>query len=190
MAYGGPSRVKDNFNRFQKQATINIKKQLKKDAEELQVDVEQVIAEELLKKYKENVRASYSPRSSGSYTHTGTFLENIGVVIENDPGIGRDRVKIVLKDKAYPPTLVYDKNTKTYKERVVTTKDVYEFLTEGTEGGGYYSFKSGDGKYHPAYNYPTPAHLFEQHTQWQMRGFLETLDLSDYTKNKKYRRKK
>ena len=27
-----------------------------------------------------------------------------------------------------------------------------------------------------AYNYPTPKHLFEEHTREQMKGFLDTLE--------------
>ena len=145
----------------------------------------------LLETYKANVLASYHPRSTGSYKHPdNTFINSIKVAIEDEPGIGRNRVKIVLDNEAYPTTMVYDKSSETLEPRTVTVKDVYEFLTEGTRGGGYYYFRGKDKKWHQSYNYSTPAHLFEQHTQWQMKGYLESLNPKDFAKNKRYKRRK
>lgn len=185
MAYGGPSNVRDNFGRLQKYATINIAKHLREVADELQVNIEDAIAKKLLPTYIANVEASYTPRSiyGATYEHTGTFVENITVEIEKDSSIGRDRVKIALLDATYEQP----------SER--TVKQVYEFLTEGTKGGGYYKYWPNANGYSGkrieyGYNYPTPAHLFEQHTQLQMRGFLESLDPKDYIDKSKHKTKK
>lgn len=135
--------MRDNFGRFQKHATINLTKKLQKIADQTQINVQETIAEELEKKYKDNVLASYSPRGDGSYIHTNTFLDSIHVVIEEDRGIGRSRVKVVLdEDKKYPQTYVYDKSSKKWVEcEPRTVGQVYEYLTKGTMGGGVYGYK-------------------------------------------------
>lgn len=182
MAYGKPSRTRSNFGQFQRYATANITKRLRKAAENAQANIEQEIAEELEKTYKENVEKSYSPRHSGSYEHTGLFLESIHAVVEKDPGIGRDRVKIVFdEDVEYPPTYIQGEDGQLH-ERTVTVRDVYQFLTEGTKGGGYYVYGKNPDVRNVSYNYPTPAHLFEQHTKIQMKSFLNNLDIKKYIK--------
>ena len=160
MAYGGPSQQKDNFGRFQKYATINLTKKMQQIAEITQNNLQEDIADKLLEVYTHNVELSYTPTGDGSYVHTGTFLENITTEIE------KDKVKIVILNKKYEQP----------KER--TTTQVYKFLTEGTKGGGDYAYFNKDGGHPPikfAYNHPTPAHLFEQHTQIQMKGYLESI---------------
>jgi hypothetical protein len=184
MSYGGPSNVRDNFGRFQKQATINLTRRLQEIANNSRKNLREDIAKELLKKYKENVLASYGSRGGETeYEHTDTFIEHIHVVIETDPGIGQDRVRIKLdEDVRYEQT----------SQR--TVGQVYKFLTEGTKGGGGANeglYKYWNGKYlSHGYNYPTPAHLFEQHTQWQMKGYLESLDVKKYVQNEAHKNKR
>ena len=187
MAKGRPSNIRDNFGRFQKRATINITKQLEKIAKETEIDIKQQVSNKLLKTYKTNVELSYMPRSVGAaadilynenakkaewedrkrginarhkrkripYIHTGKFLESLEVVIEDH------RVRITQKD------LQYDNGK--------STLDVYEYLTDGTPGGGYYKFTNHSKQRKTAYNYPTPKHEFEAHTMIQMKAYLETL---------------
>lgn len=185
MAYGRPSNVRDNFGRTQRYATVNLTKYLQKKTEEIQVNVREVIAKELERTYKDNVSASYSPRGKGSYKHVGDiFLRSIHTEIEHEPGIGRDRVKIVFdEDKAYPATYTTDEEGRLIPQQK-TVRDVYEYLTEGTAGGGYYYFQGSDGDLIRSYNYPTPPHNFEEHTKLDMKGFLEGLSLD--VKNGKY----
>ena len=182
MAYGRPSNVKDNFGRFQRYATINLTKALQNIADTTQTNLRDDIAKKLEEVYKKNVEASYTPRNNGSYIHTDTFVDSIHTVIEEDKGIGRDRIKIVLDND------VYDQPS----ERTVA--QVYDFLTEGTAGGsrkgglGIYGYDTDDGP-KLAYNYPTPKHEFELWTQLDMKGYLAgiTSDLKrgEYSKNRR-----
>ena len=52
-----------NSSRWQKQATVLITKHLEQIAEEVEKDATKIIEDKLLETYKENVLASYSPRS-------------------------------------------------------------------------------------------------------------------------------
>ena len=56
-------QLRNNVGQFQKYATIVITKNLEQVAEETEVNVRQVIADELKKTYKDNLIASYGPRS-------------------------------------------------------------------------------------------------------------------------------
>lgn len=184
-------RLRDNVGRFQKYATVHITKELKDIADEYKVNITTVVRDKLEETYKANVLASYAPRSMAggevasynkrkkaeekeaeeehkvktrlrrkklTYRHTGTFLDSIDVVVEGDD------VKVIIRDKKYP-------NEK-------STVDVYDYLTKGTEGDGE---STGDYTYEVkgetewAYNYPTPAHLFEEHTKVQMKVFLDNI---------------
>ena len=179
--------IRDNFNRFQKYATINITKQLEKTAQDLEVNLTKVIEDKLLETYKTNVQQSYSPRTVGgmmdklfneqakeaeqkdkeqginarhrrkklTYRHTGLFLDSIYTKVDDKT------VKIMIADNQYP-------------DGTSTTK-VHKYLTQGTEGGGYYSYQSENGETY-ARNYPTPKHEFEEYTQLQMMGFLDSLE--------------
>ena len=143
-------RLKNNKGEFQKYTSVYITKELKAIAEDTAVNVRLVIADELEKKYKENVLASYTPRttrgqdilkynkSTGqgghkkklTYRHTGIFVNSIYTKIDGD------RVKIMIKDEQYPEG--------------ASTEQVYKWLTEGTQGyartGKTYPYikKSGD----------------------------------------------
>ena len=187
------NQVRDNFGRFQKQATIRIAKQLDQLAKDVETNVKKDVAEKLEQCYKENVEQSYMVRSVGAaqdiyhnklakeaeasdrkqgviarhrrarapYEHTGKFLESIYVVIDGN------KVQVRQRELTYP--------SYSGKKRDVTTSDVYEWLTKGTNGGGHYRFRNTSGYSKTAYNYPTPRHEFEEHTMVQMLGYLESL---------------
>lgn len=214
MAYGGPSNYKDNFGRYQQYATINITKAMAKYAEECNVDIAKAVAEQLEKVHKANVEASYYPRAKAeqakaeynksqkqaekeynenrkdkkrfrrqtlSYKHTGTLLDAIHADVEKK---SRYELKAVIKIK---PEMYLDDGHRT--DGPVTAVQVYEWLREGTNGGGTYWFTNEKGERPNAYNYSTPAHLFEMHTQIQMQGYLNTLDIKKLAKNRRFRLK-
>ena len=52
-----------NSSRWQKQATVLITKQLEQIANDVEKDATKIIEDKLLETYKENVLATYSPRS-------------------------------------------------------------------------------------------------------------------------------
>lgn len=185
--------MRDNFGQFQKYATVHISKQLEKIAKETEINVSKVVADKLEETYKTNVELSYGPRSQRgreveaynkekkaleeedkkvgiksprrgrkkqTYKHTGTFLESIHVEVEDHV------VKVKISDD------------KPYDDGKLPS-EIYEYLTKGTEGGGFYSYhdqRDEEDTVSWAYNYPTPAHLFEEHTKAQMKGFLESLE--------------
>lgn len=179
-------RVTDNVNRFRKYAAVYITKALEKQAELIDLNVKKLVKDKLQETYVNNVRASYTPRSvkgqeikeynesTGkgghkkklTYRHTNIFANSIYTKID-----GRT-IKVMIKDEKYP--------------NGASTTQVYKWLTEGTKGSkkSYpYIKHSGNDKSDPnsystgwARNYPTPAHLFEQHTKIQMKGFLDSLE--------------
>lgn len=184
-------RLRNNIGQFQKYATVRITKKLGAVAEETERDVTKIVKEKLLETYKTNVLLSYGPRSQAgrevkeynedpyrahrkklTYRHTHTFEDSINVVVDDKT------VKIVIEDAMYPDG--------------ASTEEVYKWLTEGTVGGGTYKFYTKKGAKW-AYNYPTPAHLFEEFTKIQMKGFLDSLE-NDIRKGnysrKKYTKKK
>ena len=170
MAHGKPIDVRDNFGRFQKQATINLTKRLQKTAAEVRKNIQETIATELKKIYIANIEASYT---SSDYIHTNTLVENIGVEIE-EPNLSESKVKIVLMDGMYP-------NGRTVSQ-------VHEYLTKGTSSSNntYKFYDEGDSvmPWKTAESHDTPKHDFELHTQLQMKGFLESLDPKDFSKKK------
>lgn len=212
MAYGGASNYKDNFGRWQKTITVNLKKHLLKEAEQLQVDIGQVVADKLEEVHRANVVASYYPRSKGEqakaeYNKTKKAEEK------------EDLEKYDIKSRRSRKTLSYI-HTGTLEEaihteveqknkyecrvvvkirpepypvdhprrdnKLVTAVDVYQWLREGTKGGSDYWFTNKQGKRPTAHNYSTPAHLFELHTTLQMKGFIDSLDVKKYARIKRY----
>lgn len=187
-----------NSSRWQKYATVLVTKQLEQIADSLEKDATEIIKDKLLETYKQNVLASYSPRSEAgfevqaynkaqksreakegykrrlhrktlTYRHTGTFL---------------DSIKTEVKDKTVK--IVID-GTKTYDDGTPVT-EVYEYLTKGTNGGDKtYAYQTDNGIM-GARNYPTPAHLFEQHTKEQMKGFLDNFE-SNIKNDRKYNKR-
>ena len=180
-----------NSSRWQKQATVLITKQLEQIADDVEKDATEII------KYKENVLASYSPRSQAgietqeynayqksreqklgtrlhkkkqTYHHTGIFIDSIYTEVNNKT------VKIKIRDETYPDG--------------ASTTQVYEWLTKGTEG----SDKTNPDNYSTGWarNYPTPPHLFEEHTREQMKGFLDNFgeNIKNDYKKRKYKRRK
>lgn len=203
-----------NSSRWQKQATVLITKQLEQIAEEVEKDATKIIEDKLLETYKENVLASYSPRSEAgqevqaynesrkqleqkdrelgiksrrgrkklTYKHTNIFINSIYTEVKNK------MVMIKIRDEQYPDG--------------ASTTQVYEWLTKGTEGSDKpYPYVKVTGKdatdpnnYSTGWarNYPTPRHLFEEHTREQMKGFLENFQgniKNDYNK-RKYKKKR
>ena len=192
--------MRDNFGQFQKYATVHISKQLEKIAKEIEINVSKVVADKLEETYKTNVELSYGPRSQRgreveaynkekkaleekdrkagiksprrsrkkqTYKHTGIFLKSIYTEIENNV------VKVKIRDDIYP-------------DGGASTTQVYKWLTEGTRGGEkpypYIAHQGNDPTDPDSYstgwarNYPTPAHLFEEHTKLQMESFLNSLE--------------
>lgn len=158
-----------NSSRWQKHLTVMITNELKAVAEDTGVNVRLVVADKLEQTYKDNLKASYGPRSAkgaeiqsthkrktSTYNPTSPTLENaITTVIEGN------YVKIKIKDEKYP--------------NGASTEQVHDWLSEGTKGGGKKTgfYKDENGEWH--YNYPTPPHPFEEHTRNEMRGFLDSL---------------
>ena len=167
MSYNGPLSQRDNFGRFQKQATINFTKMLQKCGDKAR----KAVADKLLETYKDQVQKSYGPRNPNGvskYTHENIFYDNIG--IETD----KEKTKIVFKNPnaTYPNGRSLDR--------------VHEYLTEGTNGGNdtdYYKFKNKNGEWRMARNYPTPKHYYEEHTMELMKGYLASFDYDQF-KNK------
>lgn len=215
MAYKGRSNFRDNFNRWQSKSTANLKKVLMQEAEKYCVDITKAVAERLEKVHKGNVLASYYPRASEeqakkqynesqrqletkynedkakedkkrfrrqtlSYKHTGTLLEAIHGVPEKKSRF-EGRAVIEIEPKPYEEDHPRKDSTR------ITAQTVYEWLREGTRGGGEYWFKNEKGGRPDASNYSTPAHLFELHTKIQMKEYLETLDVRQLAKNRRYR---
>lgn len=163
-----------NSSRWQKYATMMITKELEAIAEDTGVNVRLVLADKLKETYINNLKASYGPRSprgakaqethkkkTSTYTNTHTLDEKaISTIIDGD------YVKVVVDE-----TVTYDNN-----DRNVPATKVIKWLREGTKGGGKKTgyYKDENGEWH--YNYPTPAHLFEEHTRNEMLGFLNSLE--------------
>lgn len=191
-----------NSSRWQKYATVLITKQLEQIADEVEKDATEIVKDKLLETYKENVLASYSPRSEAgieaqeynksqkskearegykrrlhrkkiTYKHTNTFIEAI---------------KVEVKDKTVK--IVIDKD-RTYKDGTPVEK-VYDYLVKGTDGGDRTYAYQQDGEIMGARNYPTPRHLFEEHTREQMKGFLENFkgNIENNYNQRRYRKRR
>ena len=203
-----------NSSRWQKQATVLITTHLEQIAEEVEKDATKIIEDKLLETYKENVLASYSPRSEAgqevqaynesrkqleqedralgiksrrgrkrlTYRHTNIFVNSIYTEVKNK------MVMIKIRDEQYPDG--------------ASTTQVYEWLTKGTEGSDKpYPYVKVTGKdttdpnnYSTGWarNYPTPRHLFEEHTREQMKGFLDNFasNIKDNYRGRRYKRKR
>lgn len=177
-----------NSSRWQKQATILITKELQAIADDTGVNVRQVIADKLKESYKQNLKASYTPRSVKgwetmanndfsdkkhkrklTYHHTNTLYDSVYASIEGN------YVRIRLRDNEY------DKGA----GHSVSVEEVYNYLTKGTNKhiGVNYAY-TADGKTSGGINYPTEKHHFEDWTRLEMLGFLDTLN--EDVKNGKY----
>lgn len=186
-------RLRDNANRFQKYTTVYITKELEKQAKALDFDIKQDVANKLKETYVDNVLASYTPRSvrgqeikkynedkytthrkKVTYRHTGIFANSIYTKID------KNNIKVMIRDEQYSDG--------------ASTIQVYKWLTEGTEGGNSaypYIKMQGTSKSDPnnystgwSRNFPTPAHLFEEHTKVQIKGYLDTLSSDIKTRYK------
>lgn len=151
----------------QNDATKQIMKQLQNAAKKMNINLTKVIEDKLLETYKTNVLHSYASRSeNGDYENTGTFLDSIYVKTEDN------EIAVMIRDTPYERIKSED-NIK--YQQVKSTVDIHTFLTEGTQGGGNYPYETQEGEIKFAHNYPTPKHMFEEHTIAQMDGFLDSL---------------
>lgn len=147
--------------------TKQIIKQLQNAAKKTNLNLTKTIEDKLLETYKTNVLHSYSSRSEdGNYENTNTFLDSIYVKTEGN------EIAVMIRDTPYERIKSED-NVK--YQQVKSTVDIHTFLTEGTQGGGDYPYETPEGKIKFAHNYPTPKHMFEEHTIAQMDGFLDSL---------------
>lgn len=177
-----------NSSRWAKHATVMITNELEAVAENTGVNVRLVIADRLKQSYKDNLRASYGPRSTqgeavkkthkrktSTYTNTPILEDAVDTVIEGN------YVKIVI-----------DKSVVIDGDRNVDAEKLLKWLSEGTKGGSRKESKNKNpsaghytddkGNWH--YNYPTPPHPFEEHTANDMKSLLGSMR-SDI-KNGKY----
>lgn len=196
--------MKDNWNRYQKYATVNITKKLTQMAKKVEVDIKQKVDDQLLQTYKEQVILSYQPRSEAGqavaaynaqkkqeekddYEQYGIksrrsrkklTYKHTNTLVDSVYTVQTDHsVKVMIRDTEYENSISGRKST----------AEVYKYLTEGTTGGGYYPYKNDKGEITYAYNYPTPEHKFEETTKVLMTGYLESLkhDIEHkYTKKK------
>ena len=155
-------KVRDNFGRFQKYATVNLTKHLQEVANRTGNTLREDIAGKLLETYRDSVIASYIPSRSTMrpYDHTGKLLESIGVKIEGT------KVRIHIDGR------------RRYKEGPKSKKvtKIYEYLTEGTDATNkLYRYTDSSGEIQYAYDLGTPEHNFEEVTQAHMLNYLQAL---------------
>ena len=209
------SHYRDNFGRWQKTVTANITKKLAKEAEEMQINLEQIVADKLKETHIANIKASYQPRSTGEQAKVEYNKAKKAEEAEKNKGkYGEDRKRLSRKTLSYRHTGTLEEAIDTkiekkgkYESKVsiivkpipypddgdeskpVTATQVYEWLRKGTNSSNKkYWFTNKSGKTPNARNYSTPAHLFELHTSLQMKGFMQSLDLKKMYKNtRKYK---
>ena len=89
-------RIRNNAGQFQKYATVYITKELEAIAEDTGVNVRKVIADKLDESYKDNLKASYGPRSqagrnvsethkrmTSTYEHEHKMEEAVKTIVDN-----------------------------------------------------------------------------------------------------------
>lgn len=209
------SHYRDNLGRWQKTVTTNITKKLAKEAEEMQINLEQIVADKLKETHKANVVASYYPRARGEQAKVEYNKAKKAEEAEKNKGkYGEDRKRLSRKTLSYRHTGTLEEAIDTkiekkgkyeskvsiivkpipypddgHRDKTITATQVYEWLREGTKGSNKkYWFINKNNNAPIARNYPTPAHLFEMHTSLQMKGFMQSLDLKKTYKNtRKYK---
>ena len=190
------AKTTNNLSKFQKNLTVNVSKQLLKEAEKIKMNLSQVVEDKLLTCAKENILQSYSPRSVGAaqdilFNEQAKQAENEDK--KQDLKVRNRRRKIPYKHTGTFLDSIYTE--KKDNEIVVkirdlqyengkSTIDVYKWLTNGTSGGGNYYFVNNNGERPTAHNYPIPRHEFEEQTMVQMLGYLHSLE--NDIKNGKY----
>ena len=201
-------QLRDNFGRWQKTAVVHITKRLEKIANDMEVDILEDVAEKLESTYKDNVLASYTPRSAEGYQNMlynarkrAEEAEDRAIGIENPrrsrkkvtyhhTGKFLESIKVVVEDRAAKvkiEELVYDDGKADGKS--ATTLKVYDWLTKGTNTkiGHNYAYKTKNG-ISGGRNYPTEIHNFELWTKLEMKAFMEGLE--NDIKNGQYVNKK
>lgn len=186
-------RSRNELGQFTKGVSLLVTKELRELADISEIRAKALIRDELDLKLKANIRDSYAPNSpegqrikaynenpnhkrklAAHYHHTGTLIESINTVIDGNT--------VMVKQKP----LTYDNGA--------SAEQVYDWLVKGTTKTpkhDHYFFTNKKGERKLAKYYPTPKHLFEQHTLAQIDGFMEGLatDLAnDLQVRKKYKR--
>lgn len=96
---------RDNFGRWQKTVTANITKKLAKEAEEMQINLEQIVADKLKETHKANVVASYYPRARGEQAKVEYNKAKKAEEAEKNKGkYGEDRKRLSRKTLSYRHT--------------------------------------------------------------------------------------
>lgn len=181
-----------NSSRFQKRAAVLITKKFEEIAENTKANVQLVIADKLEETYINELKASYSARSE-----RGKQIEVYNAKQkekEQEPYYKKQRIKLRRQQASYHhhtddalAKQVHAQIDENYVKIVVDdmtyangkkAEDILTYLSKGTMGGsrkgGPGTYKGEDGNWY--YNYPTPRHLFEEHTKAQMQGFLASLE--------------
>lgn len=170
-------RVKDNFGKFEKNATIRISKDLTELSDNLGLNIKPIIRDELVKTLRSNIYASYGPatlkgkeidkynqehkhQKKQLYHHTGTLVGAVYGSIEGN------KVQALIRDDKYADG--------------TSAKDVYQILKQGTpiapsgDHHSYYTVKD-NGK-EGYYEYISqPPHPFEQQTIADMKVYLQKM---------------
>jgi hypothetical protein len=200
--------IRDTSGRMRKQLTVHLTKRLMKEADTLVKNIIPDIEEKLLQTTKDNLRASYEPRSipgKAIVEYNKEVKAENKKFNENPNNIGtlsRHTRKLLYHHTGTLEGALYTevvgdtiqlraKKTKFYSDDddARNASEVYDFLVEGTKGSmplkSYHH--TVKGKQVGGINYPTPKHDFEVHTIEQMKGYLHSLEAD--IKNGKYRRK-
>lgn len=170
---------------YKSQMKAKVTKVLQKDVDALNIDLMRIVDNKLYRTYKDNLIASYDPRSDigkeikaynedeftehrkkVSYRHTGILARSVDTKIEGNT------TRIIIKDDE-----VYENGKK--------PSEIIEILKNGSNGGGYYPYtkktKGNNDSDEWAYNYPTPKHPFEEHTRNEMEVF--STQVADFIKS-------
>ena len=99
------SHYRDNFGRWQQKVTVNITKKLMKEAEDMRINIEQVVADKLKETHKANVVASYYPRARGEQAKVEYNKAKKAEEAEKNKGkYGEDRKRLSRKTLSYEHT--------------------------------------------------------------------------------------
>ena len=178
--------AKQNTQSKAKTVKILIDKNLHEIAKDCERKVKIVLRDELEEQHRWDVQSTYAPiQLSGKkaqeyneshshqvarpYHHSGLLLRNIHGVIDGNV------IKIEVADEKY--------------EDGASTKDVYEWLSHGTNSESDFYILGGEKSHTPYVGYePTPKHNFKQLTKQNMNNYIQNTLIPDI-KNGKYLRK-
>lgn len=190
-------RTKDNAWRFRRESTVYITKYLEglvtNIANDIEVNVKQIIADKMEETYKDNIRQSYTPRSAKGYE---TMLHNADPYNTHKRKITYhhtntlvDSVSATIKGKYVSIKIDGRRRYKKFGEnRSIPVTQVYEWLTQGTKTaiGQNYAYTAKDGKVYGGRNWPTEKHDFNLWTQLEMNAFVKMIESEIKSNPKKY----